>query len=198
MPTTPRGAPYPAEGGSNNTPADIKALAEWASDHARSGAPLTTVPRWAATFDIAMLPGHLHFAPMWLDAGQRITALGARPGGTPPAGHTNHWFGVYDQFFNKLAVTVDGGSSDWSGMKFLQIVGGFTVPQSGWYWLGIMLAGSECSVMGTAGGDQVTAVPFGSGGRTSSGGLTTPATAPDDANVIQVPGNNPIPFIQLA
>lgn len=44
MPTTTKGAPYPAPGAPNNVPADLYALAQWASDHF-GGDALTTAER---------------------------------------------------------------------------------------------------------------------------------------------------------
>lgn len=131
----------------------------------------------------ALASGSLHLSAIYLFAGQVVSTITFRTGATAAATPTAQWFALYSPALAKLGVTSDDTTAAWAAHtpKTLTLASAYTVPTSGLYYVGVMVAAAtvpsmvgNASSTGVAGlSPQISAI-----GGTA---LTTPSTAPATA-----------------
>ena len=143
-----------------------------------------TIPRIGAqsTNETPLSTGRMTLQLIYLDAGILVSNITFSSWTTALAAGTNQWFALYSLALGKLAVTADDTSTAWGAFstKTLAVASPYTVPTSGYYYVGIMVAaGTVPSLAGVTCATGVnTLVPMLQGHDATNTGLTTPATAP--------------------
>ncbi len=158
-----------------------------------SGSIAETFSRIGAPFanQATLSSGRLQLVLIPLTAGQVISSITFVSSTTALASGTNQWFALFDAGRNQLAVTVDDGATAWASgsPKTLTITGGYTVPTTGAYYVGVVVVATTVpSLAGvaitTSAASVLAPVTCGS----SNTGLTTPASCPATANAITIGG----------
>jgi hypothetical protein len=130
-------------------------------------------------------------------AGQVLNKIAFMSGSTALVTGTHQWFAFYDVNFNALAATSDDLATAWgsTNLKTLtvdfQFFGGawhgvqgtadpFTIPTSGIYYVGIMVAAATVPSLtgGATSGSLAGLAPVLNLSDTAHAGLTTPSTSP--------------------
>ena len=151
-----------------------------------AGAVAATLPRTTpfANLPASLVSGREQVILIWLDAGTVITSISFWSGSTAAVTPTNQWFSIRDVNRNLKAITVDGTTGGWNAVveKTLNLTAPFTVPTSGFFYLGCMVAAATPpTLLGVAyaAGTAVSGKPpIVTGFDGTNTGLTTPATAP--------------------
>lgn len=130
-----------------------------------------------------LLSGRMSLMSVFLVAGQIVNNITVYSGSTAAVSPTNQWFAIYNSAGARQAVTADGLTGGWAtnSAKTLTITGGWTVPTTGLYYVGIMVAASTVPTLAgsTIAFTNITSIPpILCGNDTVNTGLTTPATAP--------------------
>lgn len=152
---------------------------------APTGAAAESLLRSLASGSINLVSGTLMLTAIPLRAGQVVTNLSFISTGTP-AGTPTHWFfALYSQALALLGQTADQVAAAWAAntLKTLALAAPYTVPTTGVYYAGVMVAATTPPTI--AGGPTMqagvsTLVPLLTGN--SSAGLV--ATAPGPAGAI--------------
>lgn len=123
---------------------------------------------------------------IYLPAGTLVTNLVFYSAQTAAIAPTSQWFSLYNSALGKLAVTADDTSTAWGSntRKSLALSSPYTVPTSGFYYAGIMVAaGTVPTIIAIDHSQTIVAAqaPVLFGRDTTNTGLTTPATAPATA-----------------
>jgi hypothetical protein len=149
---------------------------------APTGALAETIPRYLATGDVTITSGALYLNRIYLTAGQVITNLSFVKGATGITTPTNWWFALYDGSLNLLRQTANQTTTAWAGntVKTLALSSSYTVPTSGVYYVGFMIAATTPGTIygSPAVGTGLSGISPTMAG-TSTTGLTT--TAPNPA-----------------
>lgn len=130
--------------------------------------------------------GRQSFVAVYLNAGEVVTSITFTSGSsTGASGATNIWFSLYSAAAAKLAVTADDAASGWAvGVrKTLALATPYTVPTSGIYYVGVMVAATTVNqLLGISQNTNIALLPpIVAGIDNTNTGLTTPATAPATA-----------------
>lgn len=171
-----------------------------AGDHTHSGAyaiagerlratatVAETIPRnsQSATNIASLATGRQTLQLIWLEAGQLVTNIQWNSWTTAAVTPTNQWFSLYSLALAKLAVTPDDTTTAWAAFtrKTLTLAAPYTVPTSGLYYVGCMVAAGTVPSLTGCGttGFMVGDAPVLMGWDLTNTGLTTPATAPATA-----------------
>lgn len=132
--------------------------------------------------------GRLSLQAIWLQAGTVITSITFYSATTAAGTPTNQRFALYDSSRNLLAQTNDDTTTAWAANtgKTLNLTSQYTVPSTGLYYLGIMVAATTVPTikgMAAPSASQIHGLaPIING--TSTTGLTT--TLPNPAAAITV------------
>jgi hypothetical protein len=139
--------------------------------------------------------GTLHVTALFLEAGEVVTNLTMRSGGTAASSPTNWWFALYDPAGNLIGQTPDQTTEAWgtTTTKTKALASPYTVPTSGLYRAGLMvrastppsLAGLSAPAGATAfvAGQLAVSLSVGGGALTT----TAPATLSGAAGSTQIP-----------
>ena len=119
---------------------------------------------------------------IWLEAGtlvSNITWVSWTQAAVTP---TNQWFSLRSAARALLGITADATTAAWgaSTAKTLALASPYTVPTTGHYYVGLMVAaGTVPSIIGSGGSGVISALPpITCGSDATNTGLTTPASAP--------------------
>ena len=149
-----------------------------AQTHPRAGVTISNLPG-------TLVSGRQSFCAIYLSAGMVISTITVCSGTTAAGTPTAQWFSLYDANRNKLAVTADDTTTAWgsNSYKTLTLSSPYTVPTSGIYYIGVMVAASTVPTMAgfLASTLVINLPPILCGADTTNTGLTTPATAPATA-----------------
>lgn len=150
-----------------------------------TGAIAETFSRFEVTLGTATLAtGALRLTAIYLQQGQVLTSATFVSGGTAAVTPTNQWFALFTAARALARQTTDDLTTAWAAStpKTLNFSSTYTVPASGLYYLGVMVAAatppSIASATSTAAITGVAPILTG----TSTGSLTT--TAPNPAAAI--------------
>lgn len=155
-----------------------------------SGCLAETFPRtFLDETNVSLLAsGRLSLQAIWLQAGTVITSITFYSATTAAGTPTNQRFALYDSNRNLLAQTNDDTTTAWAANtgKTLNLTSQYTVPSTGLYYLGIMVAATTVPTikgMAAPSASQIHGLaPIING--TSTTGLTT--TLPNPAAAITV------------
>jgi hypothetical protein len=169
------------------------------SGTAPTAALAETVPRSSTLSNQAvLLSGRRTLFGIELIEGLVINGISFFSSSTALSGGSNQWFELLDVNRNRLAVTTDDGATAWasSSKKALNFASAYTVPSSGFYYLGIMVNATTvptllCLNVGAS--SVMGEVPI-LGGNADTG-LTTPASAPSPATALGTIGNVAYAFV---
>lgn len=141
--------------------------------------------------------GRLTLALIYLEAGTVVNSITFISGGTALATGTHQWFALYDLARNKLAVTSDDTSTAWAAntVKTLSLSAAYTVPTTGLYYLGVMVAATTVPniICATPSAMSAAQPPILCGSADS--GLTDPASAPAAAAGLSGLGAHPFAWV---
>lgn len=130
-----------------------------------------------------------------LEAGTRISRIAFWSGTTAAGTPTNQWFTIRNSGRTLLTITADDLTNPWAANseKILNLASVYVVPYSGYFYLGVMVAGTTApSLMGPASiAGIISKPPAAAGFDNVNGGLTTPATAIPTLNSLSSVGTVP-------
>lgn len=159
---------------------------------APTGAVAESAPRgWATLATVsALTSGTLRLTSVSLRAGQlvssiRFTAVGAA------VAPSNQWFMLLSSSRVALGVTADDGAAAWgaNASKTLALTSPVTVPSTGLYYLGLMVAAATPpTLVGVSSTSVATGIAPILGGNTADTGLTAPPALPFTAGAITASG----------
>lgn len=133
----------------------------------------------------ALASGALKLTAIYLQAGQVASGIGYISGGTAAVTPTHQWFALYTSALVLCRQTVNDLTTAWAALtlKALALTAPFTVPSSGLYYVGAMVAAATPpSILSATSNAAAQAVAPILHGNSASAGLT--ATAPDPAGAI--------------
>lgn len=137
----------------------------------------------AAAFatNVTLTSGQMKLQAIWLNAGEKVTSLMFVSGATAMASPTHWWFALYDINLNLLGQTADQTTAAWAAltMKTLPLTAVYTVPTSGYYYVGVTtVATTTPSVMTMTVNTNITGIPPVIEGSSTSGlSAAAPAVA---------------------
>jgi hypothetical protein len=147
----------------------------------------TRIGNLPANQGTALASGQLQFSAILLIAGEVVTSITVLSGSVAAVTPTNQWFGLYDASGNMLRQTSDDTTTAWAALtqKTLSLTSTYTVPTTGLYYVGIMVAAATVpGLLCINGNTTVTFVaPAVCGRDTTHTGLTTPASGPATATI---------------
>lgn len=150
------------------------------------------------TGQVALASGVMTSVPIPLQAGDVITNLSFRSGATAANGPTNYWFALYSDASTPalIAQTADQLTAAWAAntTKTLALSAPYTVPKTGMYWAGIMVAAST-AVPTLMGACVAPAIVTGERNLSQSSGSTLTTTAP--ATIAGVTAKQFAPYVVL-
>jgi hypothetical protein len=156
---------------------------------APSGALAETIPRM--TFNVAnisfLTSGTLLLQAISLVQGQLISSITIFSRSTAGSGMTNQWFGLFSAARVCLAVTNDDTSNAWiqNTAKTLNLTSSYTVPSTGLYYIGVMVAGTTVpTLVGLSQATALLSTPAPIVVGNSSTGLTSPFTVGNTAGAL--------------
>ena len=136
--------------------------------------------------------GVLNLQTIWLRRGMVVTNISLCSATTAAGTPTNWFFALYSVKFALLAQSANQTTTAWAAntLKTLAMSAAYTIPTSGFYYIGYMITASTVpTIKGRAGitNSNLRASPFPTGG-TSTGSLTTalpdPCASPTAATPI--------------
>jgi len=181
---------WPGGGLTSGTPAAQDALAQTLPV---TGVIAQTMPRTNLVNVAVLATGQESTWGVYLVAGQVLTSISFVAGTQAAVAPTNQWFTVRNSSRTLVGITVDDTTTAWNAGKTLALSATYTVPTTGLYYFGCMVAaGTPPSLLGAAsGGSPALSQAPALAGRDSTAGLTTPATA-DATLTFDTPLNNMI------
>ena len=123
-----------------------------------TGAIAQTFDRYSAScVNLAahLVSGTLMVSAIYLRSGQVASAATFRSGGTALSTATNQWACLLDADRVVRAVSANGTSGAWAGnaAKTFTFGAAYTVPSTGWYYVGLMVAATTVpSIIGISDG----------------------------------------------
>jgi len=147
-----------------------------------------------------LLSGREQVALIYLQAGMVVRSITFVSATTAAVTPTNQWFSIRDLNRVLIRVTVDDTTTAWNAnqAKTLLLSSAWTVPYSGFFYVGIMVAAgtvpSFTQATMTTGVSAI--VPISVGFDNTNLGLTTPATAP--ATSAAYTAAQSVPYFYLA
>lgn len=138
----------------------------------------------------ALLSGRLTLGTIGLRAGDVIRTATFLSATTALATGTNQWFALFDANRNRVAITNDDTSTAWAAntAKTLTFATPYEVPDTGLYYLGIMVAATTVPTLAGIGhlagpGAVIANLPPIQCGSADTG-LTNPASCPAQATTL--------------
>jgi hypothetical protein len=125
--------------------------------------------------------GLAYLAAVVYEAGEVVTSITFRSGGTALVTGTHQWFGLADASGNKLAVSNNDTNAAWAAStnKTLTLSSSYTIPTTGIYYHVCMVAATTVpNLSGVAASTAVSMAPVLTGLDSAHTGLTDPASAP--------------------
>lgn len=167
-----------------------------------AGAKAQTMPRNQVLNELSaatLASGRLLLAGLYLQVGQVITDVTFCSGGTAMGTPTNQWFSLWDGNRNKLGVTNDDGATAWAtnSFKTLTLTAPHTVAAPGIHYVGIVVIATTVPTLRGVDlgiGALANLAPAVCG--TSNTGLTTPASAPAQADPLAATSRHPYSYLR--
>ncbi|GIJ10735.1 hypothetical protein ACFFMR_18895 [Micromonospora andamanensis] len=149
------------------------------------------------TGQVALTTEVMTSVPIYLHAGDVITNISARSGATAANTPTNYWFALYSNAATPalLAQTADQTSTAWAAntTKTLALAAAQTIPESGIYWVGIMVKATAVPTL--LGCVAAPAIVTGERNLSQSSGSSLAATAP--ATIATPTAKQFVPYVVL-
>lgn len=142
--------------------------------------------------------GRLQMVAVQYNVGRVVSNIAFFSGTSALAVGTNQWFGLFNSSLSRLALTADDTSTAWAAdtEKILALTAPFTIPSSGLYYHGVMVAATSVpSLTGAAiSSTGVVLVKAPLLHASSTTGLTTPASCPATAGALTVANGQPYTY----
>lgn len=147
-----------------------------------NGVASESLARFLASGSITLASGTLLLAALPLRAGQVVTNMSFISTGTAAVTPTHWWFALYSQALALLGQTADQVAAAWAAnaLKTLALAAPYTVPTTGVYYAGVMVAAATPPTI--AGGPTMqagvsTLTPLLTGNSSTALVATAPGTA---------------------